>query len=279
MLGIIAYPFYAGLLIEFYGRYNNNELERGAMFRNRLPRIYELRDLTLDLSSPDAYFRNFENTLATVQSARYFWDRFEKQLRQLDSAAWESLKKQASRYLQSKNHLRGWNQLFEILNQARAYNYLRTLNCSSIRFIPTKKGIRTPDLEASHSSGRVLCEAKTMNPTHKELCQRHPGPGKFSTRDGQTKLDNNFFSRLDAHITEARNQLREFDPSHQALHIVFINVSFDDWIGDCQPQYFQNIDDFLADHPHPDVEIVIYNDRDLFGRKLAMKNATLINGW
>jgi hypothetical protein len=40
-----------------------------ASFRNRLPRIYELKDALVDPSHPDAYFQNFEEGLAEYKAS------------------------------------------------------------------------------------------------------------------------------------------------------------------------------------------------------------------
>ena len=130
------------------------------MFRMLLPRLYELRDLIADPTSPHAYFRDFDEHLKDSLHIRDIYRRLESDLQGLDGPAWEFLKSEASPYLVHKDRSgRGWQQLFDILNQARAYNYLETIGCSNVHFIPPAKrrSTRTPDLEAVLNSRRVLC--------------------------------------------------------------------------------------------------------------------------
>jgi hypothetical protein len=55
---------------------------------------------------------------------------------------------------------RGWQPLFDKLNQAKAFNYLRWIGWVNVEFIPpsTETGQQTPDLRAESGSNKVLCE-------------------------------------------------------------------------------------------------------------------------
>src|SRR5262245_2362158 len=136
------------------------------MFRKELPRIYELRDLIEAPRSPRVYFQDFDDSLRDTPLKMAFFLRLEKELQGLDVASWAFVKKEVSPYLSTKDekHGRGWEQLFNIINQARAYNFLKTLGCSRVHFIPPSrdKGVETPDLQGSLDDMLVLCEVKTI---------------------------------------------------------------------------------------------------------------------
>ena len=178
------------------------------MFRTQMPLIYELRDLIVDRASPDAYFQNFEdNVRDSPHHVRAIYLRWERELHGLDSDAWKFLKCEARPYLVSKDKCgRGWQQLFDILNQARAYNYLRILGCLNVRFIPRAKrqGLRTPDLEATLGSARILCEVKTINISEGELRARN----QLTVRGIAVQLDAGFFRKLRSDVTDAKNQMQ-----------------------------------------------------------------------
>src|SRR5580692_10208277 len=107
------------------------------MFRQQLPRLYELRDLIANPTSPGAYFQNLDNNLQVSPTAMQAFSDREKDFQGLDAAAWAYLKDEAVPYLSRKaTNGRGWQQLFDILNQARAYNYLKSIGCASVRFVP-----------------------------------------------------------------------------------------------------------------------------------------------
>ena len=58
------------------------------------PRVYELMDMLVDLSHPDAYFQDFEKVLKD-KSGLYEFRKVEGWLAALDDAAWQDLKQRA----------------------------------------------------------------------------------------------------------------------------------------------------------------------------------------
>ena len=58
-----------------------------SSFRNELPRVYELKDMLVDPSHPDAYFQNFENGLEDSISKLNAFRKLEHCLDKLDDAA------------------------------------------------------------------------------------------------------------------------------------------------------------------------------------------------
>jgi hypothetical protein len=126
------------------------------MFRSELPRIYELRDLLPDPVPPGAYFRNLDQSLAEIpQKLKQFRD-IERDLEGLDLEAWVSLRSELKPLLTTRDPTRGWQALFDKLNEAKAYNYLRKAGYHGVRFIPRSKvkGQRTPDLSASNAGAK-----------------------------------------------------------------------------------------------------------------------------
>ena len=226
------------------------------MYRTRLPRIYELRDLILDPSAPNAYFQGFEGFLTSSKHARALYLDLEQELEGLEQTAWESLKNEAKQYLVRKDKSgRGWQQLFDILNQAYGYNYLKTLQCTTIRFVPrsTKEGVETPDIEGESNSGRVLCEVKTMNISQDEVQARH----EVKVRSIKNQLEQPFFGKLDSIITKAKSQLSAYDPRDEAKHCVYICICFDDLVGHYEDEYLGQIDRHLTDNPDAKVNVIL----------------------
>jgi hypothetical protein len=242
------------------------------MFRTQLPRVYELRDLT-DPASPDAYFQDFENRFQDRPDWRRAFIRWEKEFQGLDSHAWAFLKSEASQYLVRKDPGgRGSHQLFDILNQAPAYNYLKGVGCSSIRFIPRSRKQRTPDLEGFLDSGRVLCEVKTINISDTEVQARR----ESKARNIKSQLPEEFFRKLHSDITHAKQQLYAYDSTSGVRHFVYLNVCFDDFFGDYQEEYFQQINQHLLDNQIPGMELVFRHDAP-FSKPFSMTAATAVN--
>ena len=242
------------------------------MFRTVLPRLYELQDLITDPTSPDAYFRDFETKLRDSAHVMDIYMRWEKALESLDSAAWAFLKSEASPHLTARDpNGRGWQQLFNILNQAHAYNYLQRIGCSTVRFIP-RSTKRTPDLEAVLGSDRILCEVKTINISQDEVAARHSP----IVRDLAIRLEHGFFRKLSYDIEQAKDQMRTHDPTGVARHVVYISPCFDDFFGECKEDYFRQIDQYLLDYPVT-IEVVIHNSRTPFHTPVCMTAATVDN--
>ena len=224
-----------------------------ATFRNQLPRFYELKDLLTDPSHPDAYFQNFQDRLQDEMCFETF-ARWEKELQGPDPVAWESLKSKAAPYLKRAHNGRAWQQLFDVLGEASAYNYLRkSVGCSKVCFIPESDD-RTPDLEGVVDCVRVLCEVKTINVSDDEIHARR-GP---IVGDVSNKLNEGFFRKLDSDITNAKRQLQSYDPHSSAQHLVYIKICFD-WVGHYNEDYFRQIDQHLLDHP-PAIKVVVSAD-------------------
>ena len=140
-------------------------------FRERLPRLYELKDMVEGAAHPDAYFQNFEEGLAEHKSKLAAFLKLERQLAVLDETAWPDLKERAAAVLQKREPGRGWRLLFDVFSEARAYGYLVSLGCTGVRFIPRGKR-KTPDLAATFAGKPVFCEAKTINISGEEADKR-----------------------------------------------------------------------------------------------------------
>lgn len=147
------------------------------MFRNRYARIYELYDLVPRADVAQSYFSNLQTSLTEIAQKRNFYDELEATLSALDETAWSYLKEEALPYALKRDPLRHWQQLFDVLNQAKAYRHLKCEGCFQIEFIPraSRRGQKTPDLRAHDAEMLVLCEVKTINISQQEVERRQLG--------------------------------------------------------------------------------------------------------
>jgi hypothetical protein len=244
------------------------------MFRAELPRIYELKDLIAKPTSSDAYFRDFDQNLARSAHIKDVYLRWERALQGLDDGAWKHLRAEASPRLTAHDQQgRGWQQLFDILNEARAYNYLKLLGCTNLHYIPRSRK-KTPDLEGSLASGRVLCEVKTINISNEEAAYRASSVGTHSI---SVKVSPELITKLRRTIESAKQQLLAFDQGLTAVHFVYLNISFDDLLAECKEAYFKQIDDEFAKTPLTSVKLVICNEYTAFYKSLKMRFADVDN--
>lgn len=245
------------------------------MSRNLLPRVYELIDLIEDRSNPHAYFQDFEQTICSESLKRQVWTTRESEFSRLDKKSWQFLKQEALPYLASRDSVRGWAQLISILNQARGYNFLVDEGYHNVHYIPrsTKEGMETPDLEADKGSSKVLCEVKSIQHSQEEAERRTNGDGGSTVM----QLDPKFFNKLNFVLKKAKSQMCSFNSSPETRHIAFVDLEFDDLLGEYKNKYFEQIDDFLEKNPVLDLELVFYNPRTAFNPHVGLKHAKVVN--
>jgi hypothetical protein len=243
--------------------------------RAELPRLYELKDRIADPNSSDAYFQDLEQKLADSAHVKEIYLRWERLLDELDTTAWEQLKKEAVPRLTNRDKKgRGWQQLFDILNEARAYRYLRSIGCTGVRFIP-RSLTKTPDLEGALGPDHVLCEVKTINPSDEEVAARIALP---RVRSLPVEITPGFLKKLLATLEAAQGQMQVYDPSGSAaVRFVYLNVNFDDFFAECKETYFQQIDRHLETAQVPGIRLVVCNDRTAFYKPLQMRCAHVDN--
>jgi hypothetical protein len=152
--------------------------------------------------------------------------------------------------LRQKHSKRGWQSLFDKLNQAKAYNYLRSAGYLNIRFVPPSavKGQQTPDLQAD----RVFCEVKTINISEIELNRRDSGGVGTSTDN----LDEGFFRKLSSDLRKAKGQMVAFCADSGIKLIAYVIVNFDDSLHEYADRYQANIDQYIAGDPVPGLRVV-----------------------
>ena len=243
------------------------------MFRTELPRLYELRDSIGSPESPNSYFHEFDERLANSSHVMDLYLRWERTLQGLDRNAWTHLKGKCVPRLGARHASRGWEQLFDVLGEARAYNLLRYSGATKLRFIP-RTDRKTPDLECQISSARVLCEVKTVNISDDEATYRANPTG---VRSISVTVAPALLNKLHSTIERAKDQLVSFDPKESATHMVYLNIAFDDLFAECTEAYFAQIDADLAKCPPAKLRLVIANDYTAFYKPLQMRTAAVDN--
>jgi len=156
--------------------------------------------------------------------------------------------------LAAKHRTRGWQPLFDKLNQAKAFNHLTRAGCSDVHFIPESsvKGQQTPDLGAVARTQKVLCEVKTINISEIEARQRHDqGVGTSTDR-----LPDGFFTKLASNLARARKQMQAYDPDSATKKIAYVIANFDDSLHEYADRYQAQIDQFMESNAVAELEVV-----------------------
>jgi hypothetical protein len=226
------------------------------MYRKQLPRVYELRDMAQSPPSAEAYFSDFDNKLQENRVRLKHFRDIEAELQGLDAAAWSYLKAQLTPLLAVRIENRGWQALFDKLNEAKGYNHLVSIGCTNVEFIPVSSvnGQRTPDLQGALAGARVLCEVKTINMSEVEATRRTSGAVGSIT----LQLPCGFFRKLTLDIETAKRQMAAYDADNSIRKIVYIIVNFDDRSHEYGDDYSAQTDSFIAANPTPQIEIVFH---------------------
>jgi len=244
-----------------------------------LPRVYELKDMATNSSNPDAYFQNFEDGLEQNPSKLKHFLKLEGWLAALHDEAWKDLKERAAVHLVSRvrNAGRGWQALFDVFSEARAFGYLRSIGCTAVHFIERAAG-KTPDIGALWNGSQVFCEVKTINISQDEA-GRHQriAQGEFVVSSTSLQVGEGFLRKLSSTLEHAVEQLDGLDPARNARRLVFVVVHFDDWVGDYQPEYFAQLDEHLLRNPIKGAELVFCPASNLFERTFTMRSATVLS--
>jgi antitoxin HicB len=225
-------------------------------FRKQLPRVYELRDMAQSPPSAEAYFSDFDNKLGESSVRLKHFQDIEAELQGLDASAWSYLKAQLAPLLTLRNEKRGWQALFDKLNEAKGYNHLVSVGYTSVEFVPTSSvnGQRTPDLQGRLAGVRVLCEVKTINISEVEATRRaNDDAGSISRH-----LTGGFFSKLASDIETAKSQMAAYDADNSTKKIVYIVVNFDDSLHEYADDLSAQIDSFIAANPMSQIDVVFH---------------------
>lgn len=204
------------------------------------------------------YFENFESSLVDNPVKRKYFFHLGAELAGLDTVAWGHLKAQVLPIFESRHEVRGWQAAFDKLNEAKAYNYLMTIGCTEVAFIPVSSasGQKTPDLQGKLGTNRVLCEVKTINPSDLEAAARRAvANGQIVAGSTQGYLPDAFFRKLAATLVAAETQMKSYCPDGTARQIVYVILNFDDLLNQYVEDYLVQIRDFVTNSEVPDVEI------------------------
>ncbi len=166
-------------------------------------RIRALIALAGDAPSRESFARTFEAALATKVLPLESLDAGEADLASLDDGAWQHFKAGAAERLM-RAPKRGWDPLFDLLNEAKGYAYLQSLGCMEIAFVARTYAGKSPDLMAALNGRRVLCEVKTVSVA-------------------ETLLSDEFLSgKLAWTLAEAKAQMEEFGPRDARMIVTLV---------------------------------------------------------
>lgn len=131
-----------------------------------MPKYLRLSQIgNMHRENEDSYFHNSFDELHEGELFERILLPYENALSNLDDTSWLSLKKEAEKLCIKRDKKKRWRELFDKLNEAKGYVFLKSIGYQEISFIPRakKNGVETPDLRGIKSGATALCEVKTKN--------------------------------------------------------------------------------------------------------------------
>jgi hypothetical protein len=192
--------------------------EAGGWLSLRFPRLLDLYEHS-DRENPKNYF-NVEFPLPLSEE--------EKRLARLDSESWKILREKAVPYVSVDDSVRRYQQLWNILDEARGYVFLADQGYERIAFIKPDKGKkggkRSPDLIGYKTGSTAVLEVKTIN----ESCENLAATALWRTEAVTVRPDlaEEFKRKVIATVKQATCQLKSY-PHQTNRKIVLLVIRFD----------------------------------------------------
>jgi len=182
------------------------------------PRLFDLYEHS-DKANPKNYF-NVDYPLPLAEE--------EKRLARLDSASWRVLCDKAAPYVCVDDPARRYQQLWNVLDEARSYVLLAEQGYEQIIFIEPNKSKKdskqSPDLIGQKSNSAATLEVKTINESRDNLAE--DAPWRTEAVTVRRVLSAEFRQKVAATIKHAKSQLDSY-PHSVERKIVLLIIRFD----------------------------------------------------
>ena len=164
---------------------------------------------------------------------------YRRALEKLDDESWRILKNKATESFKQNIGRRGKLPFFNLLNEALAYEYLTESGKENVRLLIESQKQKTPDISFYCNEHALFCEVKTISESEVEL-DRYNSDNLVSNFE-YSSLGEGLFKKLSSTIDRAIEQL----PTSSAKNLIYILLSFDDFVGFYYEKYIREIDKFL----------------------------------
>ena len=171
-------------------------------------------------------FYNFWEAFYEIPERVQAFTLIEEELSQLYDESWSLLKNEACKLCITSDTNRGWSQLFDKLNEAKGYCFLKSMGCVNIRFIPRakKKNIETPDLEGWKDKSNILCEVKTINISDQNIMAGK----KIKAQTVDDSITPGLKKKLENMFTKASSQLNSYPVTTNTNKFIYLIITYDE---------------------------------------------------
>ncbi|MFT7490838.1 MAG: hypothetical protein ACI80S_000419 [Pseudohongiellaceae bacterium] len=172
-----------------------------------------------------SYFHSSFDELHESESFERFLLPYENALSDLDEISWLFLKDEAEKLCISRDKNNRWRELFDKLNEAKGYIFLKSIGYQKISFIPRakKNGIETPDLKGIRNGSTALCEVKTKNISDAFI----DATSNSSVIRTNERLAEKLKPILEKVFRKAESQLNSIEPLSQCEKYIYLVITHD----------------------------------------------------
>jgi len=181
-------------------------------WKEEYPRLFELFESS-DRECNDNYFSHM-NDEKTRKYGKASYMKWENILSQLDSVAFKHLVSKSKRNVTVCHKYRGWEQLFNCLNEAIGYIYLKEQEYNEIDFIDESNEER-PDLFAKSEKKSALLEVKTIRKSDIDVLRDRAWKSIDEIPEGLK-------SKIISDVNKAKSQFDSFgvEVNHKICYII-----------------------------------------------------------
>lgn len=246
-------------------------------------RVLEIRDAVVALGGGAGFFEGFEESLELNIEKRRYFENIERDLSVLSGDDFQFLKGKVIYAFNKKDTERGWSPAINLLNEAKAYDYLLKSGCVDVSFIPESQS-STPDISATCESRAVLCEVKTVNISKEELSARNC----TCVTTVAAHLSSNFLEGKLLNIAKnAYKQINKYSRNNEigSDNRLFIVMNFDHSVHEYIRNYMEDIKmacesfDFRAENGEFMFHEIAFHTHSLFYSADEAPNGYVIYSW
>lgn len=220
------------------------------IWSEEFPHLFQIFKIS-DVDHPDNFFsRMGSERKSRLAVASY--KSWENRLSRLSENAFKDISGRAAPCvtLRDKKMGRHWSALFEVLNEAKGYEFLLDEGYSNIRFIPRSKK-ESPDIRAQWDCSEAVLEVKTIWRSDFDLSMRRNGKVQSSI----CELPAGFKSKVIDDYKKATSQCHSIISTSVTRRICYFCIDLD-LIVAMEGSNQNVLERFMRSIEQPDVEII-----------------------
>lgn len=195
------------------------------VWAQRFPRLFELFEESNKNNTANWFLQ--QGVLRALREADAAAISLEDEMQQLDAEAWSALLRKAVPYVHVRDEWGYHAQLFDRLNEAKRYIYLKRLGYQDIEFVSEESSKPTPDLCAHLGPTVTLMEVKTVRESEWQKNYFEIPAAERKAVRGISEPPEGLKKKLLATVAHGRRQLSASEYLNASNRILYLVVRLD----------------------------------------------------